>query len=51
MSMDHTPFIAAAYAVFFLVLGADAIAPVLARKRLMTGLRNRWLRQATRSAR
>ena len=48
--MDHTPFIGAAYAVFFIVLLVDALAPVLARHRLVKRLRSRFVREQRRQA-
>jgi len=39
-----------AYAVFFLVLLADAIAPVRQRRRTLAELRGRLQREATRKA-
>ena len=48
--MSHTPFIVAAYAVFFVVLAIDALTPVLARRRLVQRLRGRLARQRRRNA-
>jgi heme exporter protein D len=46
--MDHTPFIIAAYATFFVVLAFDALAPLIARRRLLRTLRARLVRQQKR---
>ncbi len=48
--MDHTPFIGAAYAVFFAVLLVDALTPLLARRRLLKRLRSRFVRDQRRQA-
>lgn len=48
--MDHTPFIGAAYAVFFGVLLFDALTPVFARRRLLQRLRSRFVRDQRRQA-
>ena len=48
--MSHTPFIVAAYAVFFVALAFDAIAPLLARRRLVERLRGRLTRQRRRNS-
>jgi heme exporter protein D len=47
--MDHTPFIVAAYATFFVVLAFDALGPLLARRRLLRNLRARLVREHKRS--
>ncbi len=47
--MTHAPFVAAAYAVFFVLLAADAIGPWLARRRLVARWRGRAAREARRS--
>lgn len=49
--MSHAPFIAAAYAVFFVVLGYDLLAPALARRQLLRRLRARIAREAARGTR
>ena len=46
--MSHTPFIVAAYAVFFAVFLADAVAPWLARRRVLRELRARLAREQRR---
>ena len=46
--MSHAPFIIAAYAVFFVVLGYDLLAPALAKRRLLRRLRARAARESTR---
>lgn len=43
--MSHAPFIVAAYAVFALVFAADAIAPWLARRRVLARLASRMQRE------
>jgi heme exporter protein D len=43
-------YVWSAYAVFFFVLLADALAPLLQRRRLFAELRARLRRQATRDA-
>jgi heme exporter protein CcmD len=48
--MQQTSFIIAAYAVFFTVLLADAVAMLLARRRVLRNLRGRALREQRRSA-
>ena len=37
--MSHTPFIAAAYAVFFIVLAFDLAAPLLGKRRALERIR------------
>lgn len=44
-------YVWAAYAVFFVVLAIDAIAPLLQRRRALRELGNRLKRQAARNAR
>jgi heme exporter protein CcmD len=46
--MDHAPFIIAAYATFFVVLAFDALAPFIARRKLLRNLRARLVRQQKR---
>ena len=46
--MNHAPFIVAAYAVFLLVLAADAIVPWLARRRILARLQSRVRREERR---
>ena len=48
--MSHMPFVIGAYAVFFVVLLADAIAPQLARRALLRRLRARFVREQRREA-
>ena len=48
--MNHEPFIIAAYATFFVVFAIDALAPLLARRRLLRNLRARTLRQQKRES-
>jgi heme exporter protein D len=43
-------YVWAAYAVFFIVLGADALAPSWQRRRVLRELRARLKRQSTRRA-
>lgn len=47
--MNHTPYIVASYAVFFVVLAIDTIGPLLARRRLLRTLRARLVRQQKRT--
>ena len=47
--MSHAPFIVAAYAVFLLVLAADAVVPWLARRRILARLRSRLVRERRRT--
>ena len=49
--MSHTPYIIAAYAVFFAVLAWDLLAPALARRKLLQRLQARMARDAARGAR
>jgi len=46
--VSHTPFIVAAYAVFFVVLVYDLMAPALAKRRLLQRLRARAARESAR---
>ena len=46
--MSHTPFIVAAYVVFLVVFAADALAPWLARRRVLRGLSARLAREQRR---
>lgn len=46
--MDHWPFIYAAYAVFFVLLIADALTAAGGRRRLLSGLRGRAVREQRR---
>ena len=46
--MSHAPFVIAAYAVFFVVMLADAVAPVIARRALVRRLRARFVRESRR---
>jgi heme exporter protein CcmD len=50
-SMDHTPFIVASYAVFAVLLAADFIGALRARRRVLDDLRGRGRREARRHAR
>jgi len=47
-TMDQWPFIYAAYAVFFILLLADAIGAASGRRRLLDGLRGRAVREQRR---
>ena len=47
----YAAYVWPSYAVFLLVLLADALAPVVRRRRLLRGLRTRLARQAARQAR
>lgn len=47
----YAAYVWPAYAVFFIVLFADAIAPALRRRKLMRELRGRFARQASRQQR
>jgi len=49
--MNPWPFVAAAYAIFFIGLVADALLPNLRRRRLLAQLDSRWRREQTRIAR
>ena len=49
--MSHTPFIVAAYAVFFIVFLVDALIPVFAKKRVFARLAARDAREARRQSR
>ena len=44
----YAAYVWPAYAVFFLALIADAVAPLLARRRVLDALRGRLRRQARR---
>ncbi|HVF35066.1 MAG TPA: heme exporter protein CcmD [Candidatus Saccharimonadia bacterium] len=46
--MSHTPFIVAAYLVFVLVFAADALSPLLARRKALSRLRSRLQREQRR---
>ena len=46
--MNHFPFIVAAYLVFTVVFVADAIAPWLARRRVLSQLNSRFAREQRR---
>jgi heme exporter protein D len=48
--MDHWPFIYAAYAVFFVLLIADALTAASGRRRLLEGLRGRAVREQRRGS-
>ncbi|HET9485270.1 MAG TPA: heme exporter protein CcmD [Xanthomonadales bacterium] len=48
--MSHTPFIVASYVVFVLVFAADAIAPWIARRRVLARLHSRLQREQRRQA-
>ena len=48
--MDHWPFIYAAYAVFFVLIAADAITAASGRRRLLAELRARATRQQRRGS-
>jgi|GEM_PF-2955788 heme exporter protein D len=47
--MDHWPFIYASYAVFFVIMIADAIGAGGGRRRLLHSLRGRAVREQRRS--
>ncbi len=47
----YAAYVWPSYAVFFLVLIADAISPTLRRRRLLRELRSRMARQAARDQR
>ncbi len=49
-SMDHTLFIVASYAVFVVLLAADFIGALRARRRALDELRSRGRREARRRA-
>ena len=46
--MSHTPFIVASYVVFAVVFLADALAPWLARRRVLSQLNSRIAREQRR---
>jgi heme exporter protein CcmD len=46
--MNPTPFIVAAYAVFFVVLAVDLAAPLLGRRRALERIRAQLKRAKTR---
>jgi heme exporter protein CcmD len=48
--MNHTPFIIAAYAVFFVVFLIDALIPVFTRRRVLAQLAARQARERRRAA-
>ena len=48
--MNHTPFIIAAYAVFFVVFLVDAMIPVFTRRRVLAQLAARSARERRRAA-
>jgi heme exporter protein CcmD len=48
--MNQTPFIVASYVVFLVVLAADALAPWLARRRVLARLRARIRREQRRGS-
>ncbi len=50
-TMDHTPFIVASYVVFGVLLVADFIGALRARRRVLDDLRARDRREARRAAR
>jgi len=47
----YAGYVWSAYAIFFVVLLADALAPLLRRRRALAELRGRLKREAARSAR
>ena len=49
--MNPWPFVIAAYAVFFVGLGLDALLPWLRRRRTLIQLDGRWRRERTRTNR
>jgi len=46
----YAAYVWSAYAVFFVVLAADAVLPILRRRRALTNLRGRLKREAGRTS-
>ena len=47
----HAVYVWSAYAIFAVVIVADAFGPVLRRRRILSALRSRLKRESTRAAR
>ena len=47
----HAAYVWSAYAIFAVVIGADALGPVLRRRKILSALRGRLKRESTRAAR